>query len=159
MKDGDLPRRLYLREPDCSHVVPSNPPKPPKTDRLPNHHLGPTIIMSKQPDKEVSVETRSTASSAAEPSKPGRTNFIKSLFHKDKTSDESESDPKDKKKSISSSGPFIFVTDPTTGKETLRENPHWPDEDSWKEVERSKGTWAMGGEMGDASKDFGGTVG
>ncbi|KAK5110416.1 hypothetical protein LTR85_001026 [Meristemomyces frigidus] len=115
--------------------------------------------MSKQPDKEVSVETLSTTSSTTEPSKPRRTGILKSLFHKDKTSDESKSNSPGKKKSISSSGPFIFETDPTTGKETLRKNPHWPNEDSGKEVERTKGTWAMGGEMGDPSNDFGGTVG
>ncbi|KAK1077743.1 hypothetical protein LTR33_007832 [Friedmanniomyces endolithicus] len=34
-------------------------------------------------------------------------------------------------KSISDSGPYEFVVDPKSGKEVLRKNPHWPNEDSY----------------------------
>ena len=64
-----------------------------------------------------------------------------------------------KKQSISESGPYVFAFDPNTGKEVLQKNPHWPNEDSWKRVEESKGQWAFGSEAGQQNKDFGGTVG
>ena len=34
-------------------------------------------------------------------------------------------------KTISDSGPYEFVVDPKSGKEVLRKNPHWPNEDSY----------------------------
>lgn len=70
-----------------------------------------------------------------------------------------ESKEKGKKDSISDSGPFIFAFDPAQGKEVLQKNPHWPNEDTWKREEETKGQWAMGGEMGQQNQDFGGTVG
>ena len=61
--------------------------------------------------------------------------------------------------SISDSGPYTLVTDPVTGKEVLRRNPHWPNEDSWEKEERTEGTWAFGSMMGQKQDDFGGTIG
>lgn len=40
--------------------------------------------------------------------------------------------PKERKASLSDSGPYIVETDPDTGKTTCRVNPHWPYEDAWK---------------------------
>jgi hypothetical protein len=66
--------------------------------------------------------------------------------------------PKEKKKSIADSGPFIFVYSPALGKEVLMKNPHWPNEDSWKREKEAEGQWAFGSMMGQQNVDFGGTV-
>jgi fructose-1,6-bisphosphatase len=42
------------------------------------------------------------------------------------------SEKKEKKPSISDSGPYIFAFDPATGTTRLQQNPHWPYEDSYK---------------------------
>ena len=52
-----------------------------------------------------------------------------------------ENEVRKKKGSISDSGPFIFAFSPELGKEVLQRNPHWPNEDSWKREEETKGQW------------------
>src|SRR5689334_15964653 len=61
--------------------------------------------------------------------------------------------------SISDSGPYVYETDPVTGKSFLRKNPHWPNEDSAEAEKDSKGAWAFGSMMGEQKRDFGGTTG
>lgn len=87
-----------------------------------------------------------------------RTSWFRKLTHSSKNASPS-SDEKPRKSSISDSGPYIFAFDPRQGKEVLMKNPHWPNEDSWKREEESKGQWAMGSMAGQQGKDFGGTVG
>lgn len=84
----------------------------------------------------------------------------RSWFHRKSAADGvKDEEKKEKRKSISDSGPYIFVYDPNLGKEVMRKNPHWPNEDSWKRVDESKGVWAMGSMAGQQNKDFGGQVG
>ena len=85
-------------------------------------------------------------SEEATPDTPRRKSWLKRLSHHDKDGDKNV--VKEKKKSISDSGPFIFVYDPKTGKEILRKNPHWPNEDSWKREKEVEGQWAFGSMMG-----------
>ncbi|KAK0265578.1 hypothetical protein LTR48_001264 [Friedmanniomyces endolithicus] len=78
-------------------------------------------------------------------------------------------------KSISDSGPYEFVFDPKSGKEVLRKNPHWPNEDSYlrentgltvkkgmanapESVKQTTGTW---GQTSDSSAQdyFNGYIG
>ena len=89
-----------------------------------------------------------------------RKSWFQRLTHSSKNSSSADQDSeKPRKSSISDSGPYIFAFDPRQGKEVLMKNPHWPNEDSWKREEESKGQWAMGSMAGQQGKDFGGTVG
>lgn len=83
----------------------------------------------------------------------------KSWFKRLSSSGTGETQKKEKRGSISDSGPFVFAFDPRSGKEILQRNPHWPNEDSWKREKEDEGTWAMGSMMGNQKKDFGGTIG
>ncbi|KAK4494993.1 hypothetical protein PRZ48_004242 [Zasmidium cellare] len=51
---------------------------------------------------------------------------------------------KEKRQSVSGSGPFIFQFDPAQGKEVLVRNPHWPYEDSSERERDVEGKWAFG---------------
>ncbi|KAF2158904.1 hypothetical protein M409DRAFT_61250 [Zasmidium cellare ATCC 36951] len=51
---------------------------------------------------------------------------------------------KEKRQSVSDSGPFIFQFDPTQGKEVLVRNPQWPYEDSFKREGDVECKWAFG---------------
>ncbi|KAK0264877.1 hypothetical protein LTS09_001285 [Friedmanniomyces endolithicus] len=44
---------------------------------------------------------------------------------------DTRSEHKSAHKSISDSGPYELVFDPKLGKEVMRKNPHWPNEDSY----------------------------
>jgi hypothetical protein len=63
------------------------------------------------------------------------------------------SGPKEKRGSISDSGPFIFAFDPRTGKTVLQKNPHWPNEDSWMREDST--SWAMGSMYGNETRIMG----
>jgi hypothetical protein len=84
---------------------------------------------------------------------------IRRLTHHTRKQEQSSHADGKQKTSISDSGPFSFVLDPATGKEVLKRNPHWPNEDSGRKEEDTKGDWAFGSMMGQPKDDFGGTVG
>jgi hypothetical protein len=84
---------------------------------------------------------------------------IRRLTHKTRSHQQSSDTDGKQKTSISDSGPFSIVVDPATGKEVLKRNPHWPNEDSGRKEKESEGEWAFGSMMGQSKDDFGGTVG
>lgn len=124
-----------------------------------------TTIRSQEKELDYMISQDSTLATSKHKSSLGGS--LRKLMHKQDNSGSSRSQKPSSAKaegsrresSISDSGPYTLVTDPVTGKEVLHHNPHWPNEDSWKEEERNEGTWAFGSMMGQKQDDFGGTIG
>lgn len=95
----------------------------------------------RKPYPQPDTASRSAASPVRSASKKP-TRHRRGFFHGRHSADNEEVEGTSRRKaSISDSGPFIFAFGPNTGTTRLQQNPHWPNENSWKREEEDE--WAV----------------